>query len=52
MFTPEKETVPVAARVGIPIVLILILTAWGTITLGLFPGFFLELARAVSIVAL
>jgi NADH-quinone oxidoreductase subunit N len=52
MFTPEKETIPVAARVGIPIVLILILTAWGTITLGLFPGFFLGLARAVSIVAL
>lgn len=52
MFTPEKETLPAQPRLTAPIVLVLILTAWGTITLGLFPGFFLALARAVSLASL
>jgi NADH-quinone oxidoreductase subunit N len=50
MFTPEKEAavVPVS-RIALPLIVTLILTVWGTISLGLFPGFFLELARAVSL---
>ena len=52
MFTPEKETavIPVS-RVALPLIVTLILTVWGTISLGLFPGFFLELARAVSLLS-
>jgi NADH-quinone oxidoreductase subunit N len=49
MFTPEKEAFTATeARIALPILVSLILTVWGTISLGLFPGFFLELARAVS----
>jgi NADH-quinone oxidoreductase subunit N len=50
MFTPEKEVAVAApARFTIPFIVAVVLTVWGTISLGLFPGFFLELARAVSI---
>jgi NADH-quinone oxidoreductase subunit N len=50
MFTPEKEPLPASAvRLALPMIVTLILTVWGTISLGLFPGFFLELARAVSL---
>jgi NADH-quinone oxidoreductase subunit N len=50
MFTPAKEeaAVPVGAM-ALPLIVSLIITVWGTLSLGLFPGFFLELARAVSI---
>jgi NADH-quinone oxidoreductase subunit N len=50
MFTPEKERAlsPVAA-VTLPLIIVLILTLWGTVTLGLFPNKFIELARAVQI---
>jgi NADH-quinone oxidoreductase subunit N len=50
MFTPEKEGVafPVT-RMALPLIVTLIITVWGTISLGVFPGFFLELARAVSL---
>lgn len=50
MFTPEKERAlsPLAA-VTLPLIIVLILTLWGTITLGLFPNKFIELARAVQI---
>jgi len=50
MFTPEKEGAPVAAsRLSLPLILTLVLTVWGTVSLGLAPGFFLEIARAASI---
>ena len=50
MFTPEKEGAPVpAARLSLPFIVTLILTVWGTVSLGLAPGFFLEIARAASI---
>jgi NADH-quinone oxidoreductase subunit N len=50
MFTPEKEEIaaPVSG-IALSLIITLIITVWGTISLGLFPGFFLELARAVSI---
>ena len=50
MFTPQKDAAPVAVgSIALPIIVTLILTVWGTISLGLFPGFFLEIARAVSL---
>ena len=50
MFTPEKEPAEVpVARLALPVIVTLILTVWGTLSLGLFPGFFLEIARAVSL---
>lgn len=50
MFTPEKELHPApAGRMPLPFILILALTLWGTVSLGLFPNLFLELARAVSL---
>jgi NADH-quinone oxidoreductase subunit N len=51
MFTPEKEAAQIQAgqRIALPLIVTLILTVWGTISLGLFPGFFLELARSVSL---
>jgi NADH-quinone oxidoreductase subunit N len=52
MFTPEKEPLPASnVRLALPMIVALILTVWGTISLGLFPGFFLELARAVSLIS-
>jgi NADH-quinone oxidoreductase subunit N len=50
MFTPEREALPVPGlKLALPLIVTLILTVWGTLSLGLFPGFFLELARAVSL---
>jgi NADH-quinone oxidoreductase subunit N len=50
MFTPAKEGVAVpVGGMALPLIVSLIITVWGTISLGLFPGFFLDLARAVSI---
>lgn len=50
MFTPEKEGVVLpVSRMALPLIVTLIITVWGTISLGLFPGFFLEIARAASI---
>lgn len=50
MFTPEKErALSQLAAVTLPLIIVLILTLWGTITLGLFPNKFIELARAVQI---
>jgi NADH-quinone oxidoreductase subunit N len=50
MFTPAKQEVAVpVGGMALPLIVSLIITVWGTISLGLFPGFFLELARAVSI---
>jgi len=52
MFTPEEQPLPAsAAGVSISIVVILALTVWGTITLGLFPNFFLNLVRSVAILS-
>jgi NADH-quinone oxidoreductase subunit N len=52
MFTPEKEPLAApAVRIALSMIVTLILTVWGTISLGLFPGFFLELARAVSLLS-
>lgn len=52
MFTPVKEEVVVElARLSTPLVFVLLLTLWGTISLGLFPNFFLELARAISLIS-
>jgi hypothetical protein len=52
MFTPEKEPLAAPAeRIALSMIVTLILTVWGTISLGLFPGFFLELARAVSLLS-
>ena len=49
MFTPQKEAAAVPASIlPLPFLVTLVLTVWGTISLGLFPNFFLELARAVS----
>ena len=50
MFTPEKESIAIpVARIALPLIVSLIITVWGTISLGIFPGFFLELARSVSL---
>ncbi|HEY4491761.1 MAG TPA: proton-conducting transporter membrane subunit, partial [Acidobacteriota bacterium] len=52
MFTPEKEVTVSAAGIAalsLPLVVSLALTVWGTLTLGLFPNFFLELARTISL---
>lgn len=52
MFTPEKEPQPApAGRMSLPFIVILAVTLWGTVSLGLFPNLFLELARAVSILS-
>jgi NADH-quinone oxidoreductase subunit N len=51
MFTPEEQPLPVSARVSISIAVILAITVWGTITLGLFPNFFLNLVRSVAILS-
>jgi NADH-quinone oxidoreductase subunit N len=51
MFTPEKEMAPAAARVSTPLLIVLVLTVVGTITLGLFPNFLIELVRSVSILS-
>jgi NADH-quinone oxidoreductase subunit N len=50
MYTPEKEgsRLPQVA-ISVPFVIVLVVTVWGTIFLGLFPNLFLQLARAVSI---
>jgi hypothetical protein len=52
MFTPEKElrSAPLA-KLSMPFIVILVVTIWGTISLGLFPNLFLELARAVSLLS-
>ncbi len=50
MFTPEKEGAAFTpTRFAIPLIVTLIVTVVGTIWLGLMPGFFLEIARAVSL---
>ena len=50
MFTPAKEEVALpVAGMALPLIVTLIITVWGTLSLGIFPGFFLELVRAVSI---
>jgi NADH-quinone oxidoreductase subunit N len=50
MFTPAKEEVALpVAGMTLPLIVTLIITVWGTLSLGIFPGFFLELVRAVSI---
>ena len=50
MFTPEKEGAPVVTfPLSLPLIVTLVLTVWGTVSLGLAPGFFLEIARAASI---
>jgi len=52
MFTPEKEAAMVPSTgLALSIIVTLVLTVWGTLSLGLFPGFFLELARAVSLIS-
>jgi NADH-quinone oxidoreductase subunit N len=52
MFTPEREMrVLPASGFSLSFVLILALTVWGTIILGLFPNFFVELARSVSLLS-
>jgi NADH-quinone oxidoreductase subunit N len=51
MFTPEKEAAPAPVPVPVPLIVILILTLCGTLILGLFPGFFIDLARAVQLVS-
>lgn len=50
MFTPEKEPAPAVAMVfPFTLIVTLVLTVWGTLSLGLFPGFFLELAKSISL---
>jgi NADH-quinone oxidoreductase subunit N len=52
MFLPEKEAaVSEKLQVSLPLIVTIVLTVWGTISLGLFPGFFLELARAASLLS-
>lgn len=51
MFTPEKEAAPAGVRLSTPLLIVLLLTVAGTITLGLFPNFFIELVRSVSILS-
>jgi len=52
MFLPEKETAVVGKlQLSLPVIVTIVLTVWGTISLGLFPGFFLELARAASLLS-
>lgn len=52
MFTPVKEMAEVSkTRLSQAVILVLVLTMFGTISLGLFPNFFLELARAISIIS-
>lgn len=50
MFTPEKEAAPAVAMVfPFTLIVTLALTVWGTLSLGLFPGFFLELAKSIAL---
>jgi NADH-quinone oxidoreductase subunit N len=51
MFTPEKELVLPGVKLTLPLIVTLVLTVWGTVALGLFPDFFLQIVRAVSIVS-
>jgi NADH-quinone oxidoreductase subunit N len=49
MFLPQKEAAAASRiSVSLPMIVTLVLTVWGTISLGIFPNFFLELARAVA----
>lgn len=49
MFTPDKEREAAPApSLSMSLILVLALTLLGTITLGLMPNFFIELARAVQ----
>jgi NADH:ubiquinone oxidoreductase subunit 2 (chain N) len=49
MFLPEKEAAVVGKlQLSLPVIVTIVLTVWGTLSLGLFPSFFLELARAAS----
>lgn len=50
MYTPEKEAFKVSiVALSIPVIVVLAFTVWGTISLGLFPNYFLQLTQAVSI---
>lgn len=51
MFTPEKEMAPAAGRLSTALLVVLVVTVAGTITLGLFPNFLIELVRSVSILS-
>jgi NADH-quinone oxidoreductase subunit N len=52
MFTPVPEVqIAAPSRLSSSMIFILLLTLWGTVTLGLFPNFFLEIARAISLIS-
>jgi len=52
MFTPMKaETGISPVQMSRPFVFVLCITIFGTISLGLFPNFFLQLARSISLIS-
>jgi NADH-quinone oxidoreductase subunit N len=52
MFTPVKaETGISPAQISRPFIFVLLITIFGTISLGLFPNFFLQLARSISLIS-
>jgi NADH-quinone oxidoreductase subunit N len=52
MFTPVKQEAFVSpARISRALIFVLLITIGGTVSLGLFPNFFLELARAISLIS-